>query len=63
MNDEFICKLPEESFVWYAENQINRTIISKKFELLTGQRATKEMIIQEELYKHITFGMFVDECF
>ncbi|CAD8152182.1 unnamed protein product [Paramecium octaurelia] len=55
MNDEFIQKLPEESFVW--------TIISKKYELLTGQRANKEIILQEELYKNITFGMFVDECF
>ncbi|CAD8084021.1 unnamed protein product [Paramecium primaurelia] len=55
MNEQFIQKLPEESFIW--------TIISKKYELLTGQRANKEMIIQEELYKNITYGMFVDECF
>ncbi|CAD8093730.1 unnamed protein product [Paramecium sonneborni] len=55
MNDEFINKIPEGSFVW--------TIISKKFELLTGQRVNQNMIIQEELYKNMTFGMFVDECF
>ncbi|CAK87418.1 unnamed protein product (macronuclear) [Paramecium tetraurelia] len=55
MKDEFIHKLPEESFIW--------TIISKKYELLTGERANKEMIIQEELYKKITYEMFVDECF
>ncbi|CAD8173841.1 unnamed protein product [Paramecium pentaurelia] len=54
MNQEFINKIPEDSFLWQ--------VLSNKYLVMKGEKPSKQDIREHKLYEEITFHDFVNEC-